>query len=62
MFVSKVSRDSDKGEGAAIGMKKIKRPKCRGYMRHRWNPETGVCSRCKKVRNHKAKPLKGERQ
>ena len=41
-----------------MAMKTVKRPKCRGYMRHRWDPETGRCSRCKKDRNPKAKSLK----
>ena len=48
--------------GRGTEMKRVKHPKCRGYMRHRWDPETGRCSRCEKERNPKAKSLKGERR
>ena len=39
---------------------KVRGPmKCSGaYRRHKWDPETGKCVRCRESRNPKAKPLK----
>ena len=41
----------------------MSKEKCRAkdgvwFRRHKWNPETNQCKRCRKVRNPDAKPLR----